>query len=317
MKTSPKLSLGTLGPDIQPAPVTILATCAICVAVLVIVLTVICFVFWKTPKMLSPIITPPAAITVMAMFKNEAHVLREWLQHYAEQGITHAVLIDNGSTDDYRESIQDFVDSGFVTLVQEPQRHVQVKSYNYNFEQHIRGKAEWLLVCDMDEFVFGAKRVPLALELLEVPDDVGVIFFRWIMFGSNGHVKQPPSVVKGFTRRLKYPDSTPNFSESKYLVRADSVAPGGLGIHTVRLKSESESPKAARRVVRLGEHRTEASLQLEPIRIHHYAIQSWDWFRTVKMTRGDVNAKESDTVRNAAYFKLYDRNDLEDKTLAP
>jgi hypothetical protein len=69
--------------------------------------------------------------------------------------------------------------------------------------------------------------------------------------------------------------------------------------------------------VRLGEHRTEASLQLEPIRIHHYAIQSWDWFRTVKMTRGDVNAKESDTVRNAAYFKLYDRNDVEDKTLAP
>lgn len=297
-------------------PPTVLGTCAICIAVLAIVLTVICFVFWKTPKTLSPIITPPATITLMCMFKNEGHVLREWLQHYAEQGIAHAVMIDNGSTDAYQDTIQDFIATGFVTIIHESQKHVQVNSYNYNFEQHIRGKTEWLLVCDLDEFVFGAKRVPLALELLDVPEDVGALYFKWIMFGSNGHIQQPPSVLKGFTRRVKYPDATPNFSESKYLVRVDSVAPGGLGIHEVTLKSVADSPKAARRVVRLGERRTEASLQLEPIRIHHYAIQSWDWFRTVKMTRGDVNSKESDTVRNKKYFELYDRNDVEDKSLA-
>lgn len=309
----PKLSLFN---DVAASPAAITATVAVCLTILVIVLTVICFVFWKTPRSLSPIITPPASFMVMAMFKNEGHAIREWLQHYAEQGAAHVILIDNGSTDRYQDAIQEFMATGFVTIIKEPRDHVQELAYNDCFEDHVRGKTEWLLVCDLDEFVFGAKRVPLALELLEVPEDVGALYFRWILFGSNGHTTQPVSILKGFTKRLKYPSATPEFSHSKYLVRVDSVAERGLRVFDVALKPPTKSPKAARRIVRFGENRTEASLKLEPIRIHHYVVQSRDWFDTVKSVRGDAFSAERDDMRDAAYFKLFDRNDVEDKSLA-
>jgi hypothetical protein len=253
---------------------------------------------------------------VMAMFKNEGHAMREWLQHYAEQGAAHVVLIDNGSTDKYQDNIQEFIASGFVSIVKEERRHVQQIAYNYCFEHHVRGKTEWLLVCDLDEFVFGAKRVPLALELLEVPEDVGALYFRWIIFGSSGHTNQPPSIMKGFTRRMRYPNADPDLGKSKYLVRVDSVAPGGLGSNNVVLKTAAQNPKTPRRIVRFGDNRTEASLPLEPIRIHHYAVQSLTWFTKVKAVRGDVASPARDTLRNLKYFEMYDKNDVEDKSLA-
>ena len=53
-----------------------------------------------------------------------------------------------------------------------------------------------------------------------------------------------------------------------------------------------------------------------PLHINHYAIQSWNWFRDVKMTRGDVHVSQNENVRDRKYFDKYDRNDIEDNELA-
>ena len=52
-----------------------------------------------------------------------------------------------------------------------------------------------------------------------------------------------------------------------------------------------------------------------PLHLNHYAIQSWELFSTVKMTRGDVSSDQSDHVRNEQYFKRYDHNNVEDTEL--
>ena len=38
-------------------------------------------------------------LAIVAVFKNEADVLDEWIQHYVLEGVSKLYLIDNGSTD--------------------------------------------------------------------------------------------------------------------------------------------------------------------------------------------------------------------------
>ena len=49
-------------------------------------------------------------LSLYAIFKNESHILKEWILHYLEEGVEHFYLIDNGSTDDYKPIIEQFKD---------------------------------------------------------------------------------------------------------------------------------------------------------------------------------------------------------------
>jgi hypothetical protein len=40
--------------------------------------------------------------------------------------------------------------------------------------------------------------------------------------------------------------------------------------------------------------------------LNHYAIQSLDWFKAVKMTRGAADSANYDKIRDLTYFKRYD-----------
>jgi hypothetical protein len=59
----------------------------------------------------------------VAIFKNEAANLREWLTHYVEQGIEVFFLLDNGSTDSWQDELEGFED--MVTVVSSDLRHAQ------------------------------------------------------------------------------------------------------------------------------------------------------------------------------------------------
>jgi hypothetical protein len=60
----------------------------------------------------------------------------------------------------------------------------------------------------------------------------------------------------------------------------------------------------------------EEEIAVAPLRLNHYAIQSYDWFKRVKMTRGDSTSSDLDGFRGAEYFKRYDVNEFSDTELA-
>jgi hypothetical protein len=43
-------------------------------------------------------------IVVVTMFKNESHVLKEWIEHYLREGVDTFLLTDNDSSDNYKPS---------------------------------------------------------------------------------------------------------------------------------------------------------------------------------------------------------------------
>lgn len=58
----------------------------------------------------------PTTIALVSIFKNEGHIIEEWIEHYIKEGVDTFYLIDNGSTDNYIEKIQRYITSGKVIL---------------------------------------------------------------------------------------------------------------------------------------------------------------------------------------------------------
>lgn len=87
---------------------------------------------------------------VLTYFKNEGHVIHEWIHHYRKWGVQHIWLIDNGSSDNY--DVQHFIDEGFITVWKEPTLG-QFQSYK-KYIKIIKKKVHWLGVFDMDEFLY-------------------------------------------------------------------------------------------------------------------------------------------------------------------
>ena len=244
---------------------------------------------------------PAPRIAVVGMFKNEAVNMREWLEHYLEQGIEHFLLLDNDSADAWREQLAGFED--VTKVVSSSLVHAQVMLYNSVAVPWLKSQdIELALIVDLDEFAFSTKPDKTLAELAwgifnhSTSNAIATVHMAWALFGSSGHVEQPSSGVReGFTMR-----------------KAGSLA--GLGKSFARLSMVSS--------LDIHVHASATGVRVdEPIssllgfQLNHYAIQSKKWYEATKMTRGDSGSATLDNVRNWDYFAKYDFKDLEDTQL--
>jgi len=232
-------------------------------------------------------------LSVYAIFKNESVALEEWLTHYINEGVDHFFLIDNGSTDDYEPILDKF--PGKITLYKDAEKYKQNDHYNNYLFKH-NTESEWIILVDLDEFVYARKGFDKISDYLRtVPEDISRILLLWKMFGSNGHIEQPSSIIKGFTKRERHFSSEIN---CKAVLRGNKIT--WLNVHSSHVQGETL----------VHEH--------EDFYLHlnHYAIQSFNWFMKVKATRGDVLNIAVNNVRTEEYFRVYDNNDVEDLELA-
>ena len=147
-------------------------------------------------------------LVVVGIFKNEADILPEWLEHHLWQGVEHFFLIDNNSTDDWQRALAPFA------------KHVSVRSdpVPYQQERHvtswltiIQARARWAMQIDVDEFVYASPRagfenIPAYIRHVEQTDCLSTyLLLHWQVFGSSGHTVQPPSVRINFTRAAATP----------------------------------------------------------------------------------------------------------------
>lgn len=262
----------------------------------------------------------PHQLMVLAMFKNESHALAEWAEHYLAEGASSIQLINNNSSDDFLTPLQPFIEQGVVELYHDQRQHAQRQIYNEHLRR-LRSRCAWLLVCDLDEFVYARHpNTRLVDHLTSQKPWVSCIHLPWKMFGSSGHIKQPRSIVRGFCQRADADQPHPCMPEpglipGKTIARASRIR--NLDVHTCNLSW-------GQRILSNGEKATnssfqsisEAKLQEQLLHLNHYAIQSEELFRTVKMTRGDVNSIEYSNTRGIEYFRAYDHNSIVDRELA-
>jgi len=239
--------------------------------------------------------------SICSVFKNEAHILDEWIQHYKMRGVDHIYLVNDFSTDNYMSILDKY--KGYITLFDNDivTRGVgrQCLIYDKYFRPFLK-TSKWLSILDMDEFLYSPSGSSFT-SILEKYNDASQIRIDWLHFGSNGHLYQPISVVNGFTRRSPL-DKTKTFYSYKNIFKGQDLVSFNVHLNNV---------SGATYVIDYREG--------EPVDlvINHYAIQSLDFFMSVKATRGDINNwfDNQGLKRDREYFDRYDVNEVEDLRL--
>jgi hypothetical protein len=254
-------------------------------------------------------------LVVGAIFKNESHIIAEWIQHYLREGVEHFYLIDNGSTDDYGSAVEPY--ASLITVFVDDRKNSQVELYNKYF-MGVLEFSKWFMVVDLDEFTFARyyNRIPDYLN--SVPDNVTQIAVVWKRYGSSGHIKQPKSVIQGFTRRKAYNKDGTVFCV-KSICRSDRITK--FNVHFCHNTGGSEIlsnsfPIALSERSSSWVNMDEDSVMTSELHCNHYVIQSWEFYKRVKMSRGDVNMAHLEKSRDHNYFRMNDYNEVEDRTLA-
>ena len=239
------------------------------------------------------------SFAVLAIMKNEAMNIDEWISHYLDVGADRIILIDNGSTDNTYQKAESWARSGKVDLVCLPAKHKQASHYWSALRKFAFRKYDWLLVADLDEFWFCPDGKTISAKLAEEQfDRIDVIYANWQMFGSSGFVDQPSSVRKDFVYRSQ---GFASHTITKYVCRTKALkSHRNLGIHKI-----------------IGADSAKTVSDNHNFHLFHYPIQSLEFFQKVKMTRGDANSAQTEHVRDMEYFRIYDAPCTKiDRTLA-
>jgi hypothetical protein len=278
-------------------------------------------------------------LCLIAIFKNESHIIKEWINHYLNQGVQKFFLIDNGSTDNYFPIIEPYIKRNIIYLVKDSKPYSQVELYNKYFLKVCK-RYTWVIICDLDEFIYarkGFKQISKYLQYINKYKHISQIFIPWKMFSSNGYNTldklQPKSVIKSFTKRFDYnkdksvfgittKENNNTYTYTKCIVKTLYLLK--FNIHSHILMSNFNNYSNFITPININNIHTNLShckinekiLNNSFLHLNHYPIQSFDYFSRVKMTRND--AVYNINVRNKEYFNRYDvnSNDKEDYELS-
>lgn len=255
------------------------------------------------------------SLAILAIFKNESTVLAEWLCHYYAEGVSRFYLINNSSSDDWRSIIADLPFSESVFIVDDPRPHCQYSAYNNFFLSGVCA-SEWLLVCDLDEFVYARQPFLSITDFLATLDDnIAVVKLPWKNFGSSALISQPASLREGFIRRAPAPFPLVGHTDKtwcKYIVRLSRCL--SLGIHAPCVDGGiAILPDLSPATVDDWSAVDENSLKSMYLHLNHYRVQSYSHFQQVQSSRGDAFFPAS--VRPLSYFRDNDTNELHDDEL--
>jgi hypothetical protein len=208
--------------------------------------------------------------------------LKVWLDHYIWQGVEHFYLIDNGSSDQPLDILKDYINKKLVTYIYKPDPYKQLEHYRSVFKSKtLKKESYWLIIADLDEFFYGLKNK--IINILPYLNKFDVVYCNWIMFGSNDLDDHPKDI------RISITNSNNKFHDNKkYIFKTNSIInPSQIQIHKIDLVKRIYCGNSV-------------------IHLNHYPIQSKEYFKAVKIPRGDVNNRESNKIRNWEYFKKYD-----------
>lgn len=140
--------------------------------------------------------------SIVAIFKDEAQYLTEWITFHRLQGFDNFLMYNNGSSDRGR----DICERLGCIVMDWPGDIQQLPAYHDSFT-HLPAN-DWAAFIDIDEYLWCPSGVPVAEMLKYWLDNfprMDVLEVPWQMFGSNGWTRRPPSLtIDAYTRRSEH-----------------------------------------------------------------------------------------------------------------
>ena len=212
------------------------------------------------------------SLIILSRFKNECHIMYEWVHHHLSEGADKLLLIDDNSDDKYlikNTWLFDLIKQGKVELVKS-QSDKQMLDYSF-FIDKVK-KFDWVCLIDMDEFMFTPKTEKTLKDVLnEEYKDYDYIKIPWKLF-THSNKFQPKSVIENniFTHEFEIDPLSPS-NGLKCIGKTNFLTE--LCIHSMNFSKTVRSMQLK-------------SCHNEYIQNNHYRTQSDEYLYGVKEIRG-------------------------------
>ena len=269
---------------------------------------------------------PKHTYTIMSMMKDEGHSLVEWVAYHTHIGFDNICVYTNTCSDGTDDMLIRLEELGWVKHFRNdvPEgRKPQPNALTLGTQNPEIMDSEWILVMDADEFLSVKCGRGWISDLVErIPDDAQAMAITWRFFGSSSQTDWNPGlVIESYTQAA--PDKFKKGWGVKTLFRPYRDIK--LGIHRPSIKKAKQDPANAKLMYDQvwvngsaekmpdefslsGWRSTKPTLGYKLAELNHYAVKSYEAY-LLRRVRGNVNNKED--KYNAAYFALFDRNEIE------
>jgi glycosyltransferase involved in cell wall biosynthesis len=250
-------------------------------------------------------------IAACLIVRNEAEDIAEWIAYHIAAGFDTILAYDNASSDATLDVLQAAARVFDVRITPWNSRcaTAQVKAYDHAIATN-RTEFDWIAVLDSDEFLVFHGRQSVH-SLCNAANDAAAIGINWAMFGTNGHIYTPRSlVIEAFTRRAM--NSFDANRHVKSIVRPDAVD-RCLNPHAFRVHGRTIAPNGTDLlwcttdgIPQPGLTATQPNYGIAQVN-HYFTRSRAHWAR--KTARGYPNPASRTKL---LHFAQYDRNEIED-----
>ena len=145
-------------------------------------------------------------LAIVAILKNEAPYVKEWLDYHLLAGVDHFYIYDNDSTDNMQSMLQPYIGAEVVDYTPMPGKCAQMLAYHDAVDKH-KFDCRYMAFLDGDEFLLprgGFQSIKDVLrQTIDNNPNAVALTVNWHTFGSNGLEKADyeKGVLERFTRR--------------------------------------------------------------------------------------------------------------------
>lgn len=233
-------------------------------------------------------------LAALTMFKNEGHIINEWLRvNNTVGGIEHFYLIDNESTDEYtidedlKDKVTIYIEPG---LVKRYTAHSQEAVYEKHYPK-MRHTTEWVIVMDMDEFLYHRGKTTVLKELDNLPPQVRSLSVCWLEYLGDGLLMDPQCKVH--TYQLCHPEHL-ILSDAKSELAGKMISRTST-TNKVHTHHSFGSGRGITQKMRPSD---------DKICINHYRFQAYEYNLGIKELRGGGNQKARYSVSADLFGQL-------------
>jgi hypothetical protein len=249
--------------------------------------------------------------------------MKEWVAHHLLIGFDYIFICDHKSKIPLQGQFNNFNKNGDRVFVTRSELNGPIKELFITraVETAKKFNANWMLYLDADEFfVINTDKINNVKELLKMYPNADSVSFNWLMFGSNGHIKEPEGlIIDNYTKsQLKLCDHIKTFIRPSQFLKPNP--------HRCDIKTPSRMfhGNKTQLITRKEILHNNSVLFDNPIEyynsiayIAHYYVQSTEsWIRRKLTLPRDDNGQirpQNQTILNTEIIGVYDmHNDLND-----
>lgn len=246
-------------------------------------------------------------LAMVAIAKNEADYISEWLCFHKLQGVERVFLYDNESTDGMKSILQPYIDDGFVVYHLIQGKGKQMEAYNDALRRY-GDQCKYMAVIDCDEFLLPVDTNETLIDVIDKTFEkdryAGGIGVNWCLYGSSGiEEKSEGLVIERFLNRAQA--SFEKNVHIKSIVKPQTVKTF-RNPHSPQYQRGFYAIDMAGNLIGSFYHQIASFCGM---RINHYFCKSkQEWIDRRKIGRGD----KVNVVRKIDDFYEHDRNDVYD-----